>query len=308
MTAHAIAVDVGGTEMKAALVAVDHDTARPLRHLRRPTPRGSDGAATADHVVAAVTELVSDLRTGAAEAVDAVGVVVPGVVDEAHGVGVFSANLGWRDVPLRDQLAARIDLPLGFGHDVRAGGLAEVRFGAARGMRDVVVLPIGTGIAAAMVLDGRLYSGGGFAGEIGHVDIGHGEPCGCGSSGCVEAVASSAAVARRYQARTGKDGTAVEVAAAVRAGDPDAQAVWQDAVDALARGLLVLVTVAAPECIVLGGGFAQAGNLLTEPLRARLDGMLAAYHRRPHLKLAELGDTAGCLGAALLATEGLKTP
>ncbi|MGP4016759.1 ROK family protein [Saccharopolyspora sp. 5N708] len=308
MTAHAIAVDVGGTEMKAALVAVDHDTAQPLRRLRRPTPRGSDGAATADRVVDTVTELVSDLRGGAENAVDAVGVVVPGVVDEARGVGVFSANLGWRDAPLREQLAARIDLPLGFGHDVRAGGLAEVRFGAARGMRDVVVLPIGTGIAAAMVLDGQLYSGGGFAGEIGHVDIGHGEPCGCGSSGCVEAVASSAAVARRYQARTGREATAAEVATAVRAGDPDAQAVWQDAIDALARGLLVLVTVAAPECIVLGGGFARAGKLLTEPLRTRLDGMLAAYHRRPHLKLAELGDTAGCLGAALLATEGLKTP
>ncbi|MGW3469254.1 ROK family protein [Saccharopolyspora sp. NPDC000995] len=307
MTSHAIAVDVGGTEMKAALVAVDRDTARPLRHTRRPTPRGADGAATADLVVEAVAEVVSDLRSSA-DVVDAVGVVVPGVVDEVRGVGVFSANLGWRDVPLRDRLGARIGLPLGFfGHDVRAGGLAEARFGAARGMRDVVVLPIGTGISAAMVLDGRLYAGGGFAGEIGHIDIGHGEPCGCGSSGCVEAVASSAAVARRYRARTGRDVSGEDVAAAVRAGDPDAQAVWQDAIDALAKGLLVLVTVAAPECIVLGGGFAQAEELLLEPLRARLDGMLAAYHRRPHLKLAELGDTAGCLGAALLATEGLKT-
>ncbi|MEV6232594.1 ROK family protein [Saccharopolyspora shandongensis] len=306
MTAHAIAVDVGGTDMKAALVAVGRDTARQLRHARRPTPRGSDGAATADLVVEAVIELVSELRSGV-EPVDAVGVVVPGVVDEARGVGVFSANLGWRDVPLRARLAAGIDLPLAFGHDVRAGGLAEARLGAARGMRDVVVLPIGTGIAAALVLDGRLHSGGGFAGEVGHIDVGHGEPCGCGSSGCVEAVASSAAVARRYLARTGRDVSGADVAAAVRTGDPDAQAVWQDAIDALARGLLVLVTIAAPECIVLGGGFAQAGDLLVEPLRARLDGMLAAYHRRPHLKLAELGDTAGCLGAALLATEGLKT-
>ncbi|SDX07638.1 glucokinase [Saccharopolyspora shandongensis] len=306
MTAHAIAVDVGGTDMKAALVAVGRDAARQLRHARRPTPRGSDGAATADLVVEAVIELVSELRSGV-EPVDAVGVVVPGVVDEARGVGVFSANLGWRDVPLRARLAAGIDLPLAFGHDVRAGGLAEARLGAARGMRDVVVLPIGTGIAAALVLDGRLHSGGGFAGEVGHIDVGHGEPCGCGSSGCVEAVASSAAVARRYRARTGRDVSGADVAAAVRTGDPDAQAVWQDAIDALARGLLVLVTIAAPECIVLGGGFAQAGDLLVEPLRARLDGMLAAYHRRPHLKLAELGDTAGCLGAALLATEGLKT-
>lgn len=84
MTAHAIAVDVGGTEMKAALVTVDRDTARPLRHARRPTPRGADGAATADLVVEAVAEVVSDLRSGA-DVVDAVGVVVPGVVDEVRG-------------------------------------------------------------------------------------------------------------------------------------------------------------------------------------------------------------------------------
>ncbi|MER7078810.1 ROK family protein, partial [Saccharopolyspora kobensis] len=167
--------------------------------------------------------------------------------------------------------------------------------------------PIGTGIAAALLFGGQLHSGGGFAGELGHVDIGHGEPCGCGRTGCVEALASSAAVARRYQERTGVERSSAEVASAVRAGDPDAQAVWQEAVDALAKGLLVLVTIAAPECIVLGGGFAQAGDLLTEPLRDRLDGMLAAYHRRPRLELAELGDTAGCLGAALLATEGLRT-
>ncbi|KAA5829082.1 ROK family protein [Saccharopolyspora hirsuta] len=304
MTANAIAVDVGGTEMKAALVAVGERSAEPLRWLRRPTPRGADGSATAERVVAAVAELVAELRVDAS--VDAVGVVVPGAVDEERGVGVYSANLGWRDAPLRDLLAEHIDLPVSLGHDVRAGGLAEARLGAARGMRDVVVLPIGTGIAAALLFDGRVHSGGGFAGEIGHVDIGHDELCGCGRTGCVEALASSAAVARRYLARTGTARTSAEVASAVRAGDPDAQAVWGEAVDALAKGLLVLVTVAAPECIVLGGGFAQAGDLLTGPLRERLDGMLAAYHRRPHLELAELGDTAGCLGAALLATEGLR--
>ncbi|MER7080465.1 ROK family protein, partial [Saccharopolyspora kobensis] len=125
MTANAIAVDVGGTEMKAALVAVDRHRAEPLRWLRRPTPRGADGAETAELVVAAVAELVAELRVGASA--DAVGVVVPGAVDEDRGIGVYSANLGWSDVPLRDMLAERIDLPVSLGHDVRAGGLAEAR-------------------------------------------------------------------------------------------------------------------------------------------------------------------------------------
>ncbi|GAA2815444.1 ROK family protein [Saccharopolyspora taberi] len=306
MTTQAIAVDVGGTEIKAALVDVGPDAAATLRQVRRRTPRGADGPATADLVIDTVADIVSELRTGDARAV---GVVVPGIVDEQHGLGVFSANLGWRDEPLRDRLAERIDLPLAFGHDVRAGGLAEARFGAARGMRNVIVMPIGTGISAAMIFEGRIHSADGRAGEVGHVDIGHGEPCQCGGTGCVEAVASSAAVARRYTARTGTpvDGAAA-VAAAVRDGDPDAVAVWHEAVDALARGLVTLTAVLAPEGIVLGGGLAMAGRLLTEPLAARLDDMLLPFHRRPRLELAELGDTAGCLGAALLATEGLSAP
>ncbi|QUH05496.1 ROK family protein [Saccharopolyspora erythraea] len=303
MTSHAIAVDVGGTETKAALVAVEPDDARTLRQTRRRTPRGADGPSTAESVIDTVAEIVEELRDGA----DAIGVVVPGIVDEQRGMGVYSANLGWREEPLRDMLAARFDLPLAFGHDVRAGGLAEARFGAARGMRDVIVMPIGTGIAAALVFNGQIYSAGGHAGEIGHVDIGHGEPCPCGGTGCVEAVASSAAVARRYTARVGTpvDGAAA-VADAVRAGDPHAAAVWQEAVDALAKGLVTLTAVLAPEGIVLGGGLAMAGRLLTDPLAARLDEMLLPFHRRPRLELAELGDTAGCLGAALLATEGLQ--
>ncbi|MFB9568188.1 ROK family protein, partial [Saccharopolyspora hordei] len=138
MTANAIAVDVGGTETKAALVAVGERGAEPQRRLRRPTPRGADGAETAELVVTAVAELVAELRADAAA--DAVGVVVPGAVDEVRGVGVWSANLGWRDAPLRDLRAERVDLPVTLGHDVRAGGLAEARLGAARGLRDVAVV------------------------------------------------------------------------------------------------------------------------------------------------------------------------
>ncbi|GAA4865758.1 ROK family protein [Saccharopolyspora cebuensis] len=300
MTTHVIAVDVGGTEMKAALVAVEPGTATPLREIRQPTPRG-DGP-----ILDAVRGLVESLRGGVELA--AAGVVVPGVVDERTGVGIYSANLGWRDLPIRDRLAEQLDVPVILGHDVRAGGLAEARLGAARGLRDVAVLPIGTGIAAALILGGALHTGGGRAGEIGHVDVGHGERCGCGRTGCLEAVASSAAIARRYRARSGEPAAGgAEVVAALRDGDPHAAAVWQDAVDGLARGLIVLAGVVAPECVVLGGGLARAGGLLVEPLTARIDELLAPHHRKPRLELAELGDTAGCLGAALLATEGLTT-
>jgi glucokinase len=125
-------------------------------------------------------------------------VAVPGIVDEAAGLAVFSQNLGWRDAPLRDMIAERTGLPTAFGHDVRTGALAEARLGAGRGCGDSLFLTIGTGISAALLLDGRPYSAHGYAGEIGHVDVGRSEPCACGATGCLEAIASAAAIARRH--------------------------------------------------------------------------------------------------------------
>ncbi|KAA2251378.1 ROK family protein [Solihabitans fulvus] len=305
---HVVAVDVGGTETKAALVAGTRDGVSAVRQLRRGTPRLPDGTATAEAVVDLVVELVGLLGEDSPLPVDGIGVVVPGVVDEAVGVGVFSANLGWRDYPFGEVLTRRLGLPVAFGHDVRAGGLAEHRIGAARGLTDAVIMPIGTGIAAALVLGGQLQSGGGYSGEIGHVDVGHGDPCGCGQHGCVEVRASSAAIARRYTARSGRAVRgAVEVAERVRAGEADAVAVWQEAVEALAKGILLVATLLGPEAVVLGGGLAMAGSLLTDPLRDRLDGLII-FQRRPELRLAALGDEAGCLGAALLAIDTLEGP
>jgi glucokinase len=303
MSRHVVAVDVGGTEIKAALATVTGDGVRIERGARRSTRRGRDGESTAAAVVDDVTALVGQLRGGARHPVSAVGVVVPGTVDEERGIGLFSSNLGWRDVPLRQLFGERIDLPVVFGHDVRAGGLAETRLGAARGLRNVVVMPIGTGIGAALVLGGRPHTGGGLAGEIGHLDIGHTENCPCGATGCLEAVASSAAIARRYASRTGRvvNGAAA-VAAAFRDGDAEAARVWNEAIDALARGIRVLATLLAPEAVVLGGGLALAGDTLLSPLESQLDSLMS-FQRRPELKLATLGDEAGCLGAALLAAE-----
>ncbi|MFI9006889.1 ROK family protein [Actinosynnema sp. NPDC053489] len=296
-TGHVIAVDVGGTGMKAALVADGPDGVRAVEQRRRPTRPGGDA------VVEDVTDLVEELRAASGRPVDAVGLVVPGIVDEAKGTGVYSANLGWTDYPFRERVEAATGLPTAFGHDVRAGGLAELRQGNARDLVDAVIMPIGTGIAAALVLGGQVSSA---PGEVGHVDVGHGDPCGCGQTGCVEARASSAAIARRYTARTGRRvAGAAEVAGLLAAGDPDAAVVWREAVDALARGILLVAALLGPQAVVLGGGLALAGPRLTDPLGARLD-ELTTFQRRPELRLAALGDEAGCLGAALLAIDMLE--
>jgi glucokinase len=164
-------------------------------------------------------------------------------------------------------------------------------------------MPIGTGIAAAIVLDGALRTGGGYAGEIGHADVGHAERCGCGATGCLEAIASSAAIARRYTAKAGRAvAGAAEVVAAAGDGDPDAMQVWQDATDALARGVALLATLLGPEVVVLGGGLAMAGERLVTPIARKLTELLT-FQRTPELRLAELGDEAGSLGAGLLALD-----
>jgi glucokinase len=294
-----IAVDVGGTDMKAALV---DDTGRLVELLRRPTPH--DGERTGDAVVEAVARLAEGFRERHPDVVPrAAGLLVPGHVDDEKGVGVFAENLGWRDFPFRDRAEAALRLPVSFSHDVRGAGEAEHRLGAAAPFRDVVVMAIGTGIAGAVFVDGRLYSGGGMAGEMGHSRVADGPRCACGGVGCLEAIASAAAIARRYNARTGAAlPGAREVLERAEAGDPDARAVWDSALDALALDLSHTVALLAPEAIVIGGGLSQAGAALFEPLRERLDAILT-FHRRPLLLPASIGENAGLIGAALRARD-----
>lgn len=269
-----VGVDVGGTDTKAVLTS---DDGAVLEVRAVPTPRR----------VPDIVDLVRALVTGLGG--DRAGVVVPGIVDERAGIGVFSENLGWSDVPFARLFSDALGFPVGFGHDVRAGALAESRLGAGAGARSMVFVPIGTGIAAATVLDGSVLELGGWAGEIGHVDVGHRDPCVCGRRGCLEAIASASAIQRRYHERGGHPPlSTAEVAALVRAGDPDAVAVWREAVAAVDLALAWITGLVAPEVIVLGGGLAQAGDLLLGRLRHRV-------------VAAELGPLAGCRGAALIA-------
>jgi glucokinase len=295
------AVDVGGTSVKAAVyeTAAEGERPRLVASLRAATELTGTPA---ESVCAQVARLVGEL-TATAGPVAAAGVVVPGIVDEQAGVARFSANLGWRDAPLADRLARLLPMPVAFGHDVTAGGLAEYRIGAARGFASAAFVPVGTGIAAALLLDGKPYRAGGLAGELGHIDVGHGLSCSCGATGCLEVVASASAVARRYTERTGRavDGS-VQV---VDAGDPDAEAVLAEAVAALGDGLRTLVTLLAPEVIVLGGGLFRSSEVLLDRVRARLAERLT-FQRMPVLRVAELGDEAGCLGAGLLAADLLE--
>ncbi|WP_228974318.1 ROK family protein [Streptomyces sp. DH12] len=298
---HVIALDVGGTGMKAALVGADGAL---LYEARRATGRERGP----DAVVRSILDFATDLLARGEERygvrAEAAGVAVPGVVDPVDGVAVYAANLGWRDVPLRALLGERLGgLPVALGHDVRTGGLAEGRVGAGRGADRFLFVPLGTGIAGAIGIDGTIEAGAhGCAGEIGHIVVRPGGPaCGCGARGCLETLASAAAVTRAWAEASGDpDADAADCAEAVAAGDERAVRVWQDAVDALADGLVTALTLLDPRTLIIGGGLAEAGETLFTPLRAAVAERVT-FQQRPAIVPAALGDTAGCLGAGLLA-------
>ncbi|MFI6856871.1 ROK family protein [Streptomyces sp. NPDC050416] len=297
---HVIALDVGGTGMKAALAGPQGEL---LHRARRPTRREHGP----DAVVAGILDFAAELRAYGAEhfgtPASAAGVAVPGIVDEARGVAAYAANLGWRDVPLRDLLAQRLGIPVALGHDVRTGGLAEGRIGAGRGADRFLFVALGTGIAGAIGVDGRVEAGAhGFAGEIGHIVVRPGgTPCPCGQHGCLERFASAAAVTEAWATASGApDADAAHCAKAVESGDPRARAVWQDAVDALADGLVTALTLLDPRTLIIGGGLAEAGETLFTPLREAVRHRIT-FQKQPSIVPAALGDGAGCLGAGLLA-------
>ncbi|WP_308208549.1 ROK family protein [Paractinoplanes aksuensis] len=299
-----VALDVGGTGMKCALVRPDGTVHHTERHATR-AERGPE--AVLGTILDVAEGLAAKARADGLEPV-AAGVAVPGVVDEENGLAAWSSNIGFRDVPVRARLEERLGLPAALGHDVRVGGIAEARLGGGRGHRHVLFVAIGTGIAAALVVGGAGYSGAhGAAGEVGHIVVRPGgEPCPCGQRGCMEAYGSARAVGLRYAQLAGAPGaTALDVVTRAGQGDDLAATVWREAIEALADGLVIAQALYDVDVLVVGGGLAEAGDALLPPLEAAFRERIT-FHRPPAFVRAGLGDEAGCVGAALLALDHLE--
>ncbi|MDA0632417.1 ROK family protein [Nonomuraea sp. MCN248] len=294
--AYVVALDVGGTSMKGGLVG---ENGAVLLAERRPTPR-ADGP---EAVVTAIRDFIGHLAETGDGPPAGVGLAVPGLVSE--DTAIYATNLGWRDVPAKD--FTDLDVPVILGHDVRTGGLAESVLGAGRGAADFLFLPIGTGIAGAMIVNGAPYEGdAGWSGEIGHIPVfPDGEQCACGQYGCLETYASAASVGRRYGLRAGLEGARAEQV--VISDDPIAIEVWDEAVEALSLALATYTLLLDPAMIVLGGGLSQAGPALFDPVRTRLTNRLT-FRKAPPLLPAALGVDAGMLGAALLGWRAAGRP
>ena len=309
-----IGVDVGGTKVAAGVV---DESGTILARTRRATPSASP--ADVEDVIA---ECVEELRPG--REVEAVGIGAAGFIDADRSRVLVAPNLSWRDEPLRDAVSSRVGLPAVVENDANAAAWAEHRFGAGRGERDLVMVTVGTGIGGGIVLDGRLYRGRyGIGAEFGHLQmVAGGRRCGCGQHGCWEQYCSGRAllheareiadVQRGYGARLLELGDgrpegieAREVTAAAREGDPAALDCFEEVGGWLGQGLADLAAVLDPGVFVIGGGVADAGELLLGPARRRFAASLTGTRFRPHaeIRVAELGNDAGMVGAADLARQ-----
>ena len=321
-----LGIDVGGTKMLGLVLDGDGK----VRHEgRRLSPHGVAAVAgdpvAAEALIGAMAELAEPLLADAVDAGDpvgAVGVGVPGLVDD-KGRLRFAPNLpAGDDVAVAERLGARLGVRVVADNDATCAAVAEWVLGAAAGAGDALMVTLGTGIGGGLVCDGRVMRGAaGFAGEIGHMIVDPSGPlCTCGKRGCWERFASGSGLARlaREAAHAGRLSSVVHLAgddpdavrgehvtAAAAAGDVDAQAVLDELGWWIGLGLANLAMVLDPEVIVVGGGLVEALSLMLEAVRQSFTSMLEGADRRPEIRIvpAALGEEAGAVGAALVARQ-----
>jgi glucokinase len=305
-----VAVDVGGTTTRLALVSGDELRGRTVL----ATVRG-EGLGNA--LGAAIADLVA--REGVPKSeVAAVGVSIPGPLDADRRRVVFTGNVSLFDYALADHLERIVGLPVVMDDDANCAALGEVERGAALGARVAVLIVVGTGIGAGIVVDGRLYRGAhSVAGEVGHINLDPAGPrCSCGDYGCFEALASGSALADRGRAAVrqgtapllsdlaGDDLNAIDAETVVEAaaqGDAGAVAALEVTGGYLARGIAAVANAFDPDVIVLGGGLGRTAAMLEWARRGVKEHCIAPIDRLVRVETALLGDDAGLWGAGLLA-------
>ncbi|WP_158864703.1 ROK family glucokinase [Leifsonia sp. AG29] len=308
---HAIGIDIGGTKIAGAVV---DELGGIVREDRVPTDASSPA-----EIENAVVGMVQRLAAGTEE-IAGVGVAAAGFIDAAQSTVYYAPNINWRHEPFREKLEKRLDLPVLIENDANAAGWAEFRYGAGRLVSDMVILTIGTGVGGAIVTGDRLFRGGFGAGaEIGHMRVVPGGlPCGCGAHGCIEQYGSGRALQRMANELADAGGigqnladvrastgtlSGADISALIVQGDPGALAALRQLGDWLGQACASLGAILDPQLFVFGGGVAQAGELLLDPIRkAFLENLPArGFHPEPEFAIAELVNDAGVVGAADLA-------
>ena len=306
-----IGIDVGGTNLKAGLV----DQSGTILAVER-TPLDFRGPESFADTLASLAKAVMASGGAAAQDVEYVGIGIPGAV--AGGDILYTANIPMKNVPLEKLFRQHLNLPVLLGNDADCAAVGEWSCGVGRGTKHFIVITLGTGVGGGMILNGKLYSGCGAGGEVGHIVVQKdGVPCNCGRRGCWEAYASATGLIRETTEamKAHPESLLHQVAAqngavdgrtsfqAAEQGDETALAVCRSYAEYLASGLTDLVNILHPEAVALGGGVAAAPEyLLLDPVREIVARECYARHvgQVPHIVRAELGNDAGIIGAALL--------
>jgi glucokinase len=309
---YAIGVDVGGTRIAAGLV---ERKGRLLKEVRTLTPKQSGPFAVVDSIIELIEDVSSGIHPGE---IAGIGVGLPAQIDFLKQTVEFCTNLPLAGIDMRSLIMSRVRHPVVVDNDGNCAGIGESRFGAGKGVRDFVMITLGTGVGGALFLDGKPYRGArGLGAEIGHMVVAlDGPPCPCGGRGHIESYLGRPALAARgreaaqeyrgraIRAQAGGDAeqvTAEHVVAAALAGDEVARAIVLEAGDVLGEALVGIVNLLNPRLIIVGGGIGESCPLLVERAAEVIESGALAGRRDVRVVQAELGNDAGVLGAAALA-------
>lgn len=308
-----IGIDLGGTNIAVAIVT---DEGKIVK--KTSVPAGADRPF--EEIFADMADCIRKLlaETGIKEnEIDSIGIGTPGCIDTEKGMLIFAGNFKYgKMVNYRELMKKHFDIPVYIGNDANVAALAEAKVGAAKGVKNAIMITLGTGVGGGIIIDGKIYEGHmSAAGELGHIVLVHdGEPCTCGRKGCWEAYASVTALVRQTKAamianpdsimnktpldqvngRTSFD--------AAKKGDKVALQVVDNYQEYVTEGLADMVNIFSPEIIVVGGGICKEGDYLLNPIREKLRSRVFGAGFLPERKVlvAELGNDAGLIGAALL--------
>ena len=310
-----IGIDLGGTNISMGIVS---EAGKILRRLSIPTKKFSAAADIINDIISGIFNLLEQEAANPSE-IDLIGIGVPGIADFDAGIVIYTPNLNMRNVPIKEIIESKVGIPVKINNDANCAALGEALAGAAKGVKNAILLTLGTGVGSGIIIDGKIYSGCNHsAGELGHAVIAvDGRKCGCGRNGCLEAYASATALikdavdmlksrpdSQLHEICQGRldeiDGKMIFEAAA--SGDICAKIVLERYIKYLGEGIITIVNIFRPEKIVLGGGIANAGDLLIAPVNEYIKGKCMGGNLIPvpPVVKAALGDDAGVVGAGRL--------
>lgn len=311
-----IGIDVGGTNVKIALV---DKSGKIIYSNSVPTYAKMGYEYTVNNIKQAIKDLMKETNTTAKD-IDGIGFDFPGQVDYKTGVVKLAPNIpGWVNVPIAQMIEEEFHIPTRIDNDVRCAALGEMKFGAGQGCENFVCITVGTGLGSGLVVNGQLVRGASnAAGEIGHIKLQmkDGLICGCGDTGCLEAYASGPSIVamaqdyikggkstkfREMAAAEGGEITPYMVAKAAEAGDPVAKRIFAIVGEYIGIGLTSVINLLNPEKVIIGGGVAEAGDLLLDPIRKTIkERAMVVAGSAVEIVPAQLGNSAGVIGASML--------